>query len=345
MLMSDSERFTRTAWVVAPVLCAIVIVVQAVPGCCFGPPPGTQRLFVTNFMGTVLGFADPGTLTGNVQPNTNLGMAPILIIPAMIPPVGHDVLVNGMGELQVLNTFDPSILTFTNASTASGNTAAARTVSGAATQMNTPAAMALDAARNLLYVSNANNNRILVFSNPSQAGFNGNLAPTRNFQTATTGDLNFPLGICVDGGDNLYVANYGANNVLVFASASTRVGDVAASRIITSATFGLIRDVFVDRSNRLYVLREDGFVDTFNNASTLHGPQQPSATVALQVGNPLLYSIVVGNNGTAYISDMNNLAIYSYDNLAGLNGGVAPHRTIQGQATQLTGPTGLFLVE
>jgi hypothetical protein len=346
--MSSPGQFHDAGCALGLYLLIIMPLGEALPGCCGPPPPPTPQLFITNAggAGSVTSYMNPATVTGNIAPSTNLsGAAPQFTTP-------YGVLVNSAGELQVLNVgapwnpvpVAPSIATFSNASTGGGNLAPTRNVSGAATEMNRPADIALNGARDLLFVSNCGNNRILVFLNPHQPGFNGNLAPTRFFHTATSGELNAPLGICVDAGDNLYVANANANNVLVFASASTRTGDVSASRTITSPTFQWVQDVFVDGGNRLYVLRTPGAVDIFNNASALHGPQTPSATLTIPGGPWWANSIVVSRNGTAYIAE-STLGILSYDNISGLNGAVAPHRTIQGPATQLATPYGLFLLE
>jgi hypothetical protein len=58
-----------------------------------------------------------------------------------------------------------------------------------------------------------------------------------------------------------------------------------------------------------------------------------------------LSAITVDTAGTGYITDMNQNAIYEYDQITTRGGLIAPDRTIQGLDTSLNGPNAVFLLE
>ncbi len=58
-----------------------------------------------------------------------------------------------------------------------------------------------------------------------------------------------------------------------------------------------------------------------------------------------LTAIVVDSANTAWIVDETNARVYSYDNVATLNGSIAPPRTIAGANTQFNFPIRLFLLQ
>lgn len=300
-------------------------------------------LFIANFAGNnVTSYADPHTVNGNIAPDTNLaGIQTQLSAPS-------DIVVDASGALLTSNYTSAAITAYNDASSANGNFAPDRNVVGGATGLVAPASLAVDAASDLLFVVNqaALPPTITVYAGASTAAFNGNLPPTRTITTATSGDLSVPVGINLDGSDNLYVANMGATNVLVFANASSLNGDVTPTRIITSPDFAgaVVIDVFVDATDRLYVVDRNGRILTFNNASTLNGAVSADFILLVPPAGQLT-AIVVDSADTGYIVDRTNAAVYSYDNISMLNGALTPDRTIQGALTQLSQPLRLFLWE
>lgn len=293
-------------------------------------------LFVANSVGNnVTSYSFVATLDGNVAPDTNLtgGLTGL--------DQSADVAVTSGGLLMAINVAGNSLNFYSNATAADGDTAPERVVQGESTGFGAPATVAYDPTNDLVFVANIlGNSDILVFTGASDAGLNGNVAPTRTIMSSA---LSAPFGINLDAEGNLYVANNGKTNVLVFADAAAADGDVSPSRTITADTFVNLFDVFVDGNDTLYVVdTADDEILVFRNASTLNGPQTPDATIAIPNAASLA-AIVVDANDTGYVSDSARNAVYSFDNIRTLNGMVDPDRTIQGVSTQLNNPVGLFL--
>jgi hypothetical protein len=302
-----------------------------------------KQLYIANRLGNnITSYTNPATTNGNIVPITNLaGVQTLLNNPT-------DMVVNSANQLLVSNSVGNRITTYNNAAATNGNLAPDGNVQGAATFLSSPVSLAINTTQDLLFVLNgfvlpgAVGQQINVYANTTLSTFNGNLAPTRIITSA--GNINGPLGINFGAGDDLYVANTGATNVLVFANASSINGNVAPTRIITSATFGIINDVLVDASDNLFVVNQAGTIDIFNNAATLNGAVAPDFT--LTVPPPAaLTAIAVDSNDVGYITDFSANAVYSYDNISTLNGTIAPDRTIQGAATLLNGTFRIFLAE
>jgi DNA-binding beta-propeller fold protein YncE len=80
----------------------------------------------------------------------------------------------------------------------------------------------------------ASGSSILVYDAASTQ--NGAVVPNRTITGAAT-QLSSPQGVYIDSTNNLlYVANSGANSVLVFNNASTAFGNIAPSRTIAQGT-------------------------------------------------------------------------------------------------------------
>ncbi len=190
--------------------------------------PVQDVLYVANYAGAgILVYGNASSVTGNVAPaRTISGAATGLGGPVFNPWL--DVLAD---ELYVPNWFSSTITVYAGASTATGNVAPVRTISGALTTLSAPAALWLDKASDRLYVANANLGTVLVFDGASTA--TGNIAPTR---TITTGSE--PYGLWLDAAtDRLYVSDFSLNRIQVFDGASTLSGTPTAARTINT-TFG-----------------------------------------------------------------------------------------------------------
>ena len=307
--------------------------------------PLPDVLFIAGYVGNnITSYQDPHTVNGNIAPDTNLATSSTQL------NAPTDIVVDAAGALLVTNltAVPPSITVYNDAISANGSFAPNRNVSGAATGLVGPVSLAVDTTNDLVFVANITpTDNILVYTGASTAAFTGNLAPTRTIATTGSGDINDIRGINLDGNDNLYIANFGTGNVLVFANASALNNTNATpTRIINSGDFAgaAIWDVYVDSGDRMYVVDGTGRVLTFNNASTLNGTVSANGILTVP-GSALLTAIAVDPAGTGYIVDATvpgGGAIYSYDNIATLNGTLAPDRTIQGASTQLNVPIRVF---
>ncbi len=301
--------------------------------------PVEPHLFIASFGASfkVTSYANPASVNGNIVPDTNLqGANTLLASPS-------DVVVNSGGQLVVCNFAANSITTYNNATQTNGNLTPSGNVVGANTTLNGPASLAYNATDDLLFVANFVGDQILVFEDTAATTFNGNVAPIRTIFTPVT--LDNPTGINFGANDDLYVANSVANNVLVYANASSLNGNVSPTRTITSPAFNSVFDVFVDAKDPLYVLNTTGTVAIFNNAATLNGPRAPDFTLTLQPPIGAISAIVVDSNDTGYIVDEILNAVYTYSNISTRNGTFPADHLIQGANTQLTTPIRLFLLE
>jgi hypothetical protein len=319
-------------------LLAALLAAILLPGCfppTANPPP---VLFVANASDdNVLGYRNPGSVDGDVPPDANLVGAKTQIA------APQDVAVNSAGQLLVCNSGSSAITVYADAANVTGNQPPIRDVSGPQTMINAPVSIALDPSRDLVYVLSSISSTILVFAGTSTSAFSGNVAPVH---LITSTSLNTAQNIRLDGADNLYVANTGGNNVLVFSGASSLNGP-ATPRILTSPQFRLPFAVFVDRNDNLFVLNHNAgipLVLTFKNASTLNGPVTYDTSLTVQ-GGKAAGGIAVASNGTGYIATYVDNAIYVYDNIQTRNGVVVPDRTIQGTRTGLNHPSGLCLLQ
>lgn len=303
--------------------------------------PPDPTLFIANFTGdSVIAYSivDPNTVNGNIAPDANLAGAQTLLNQP------SDIVIDAGGALLASNFNAASITGYDNAvnlAGINGNFAPSRNVQGDATDLVQPTSLAIRTTSDLLFVADIGPDFVFVFANASTSQLNGNLAPTRTIASAA---LNNPFGINFGSNDELYVANNGGNNVLVFANASNLNGDVAPTRTLTFAGFADLYDVYLDASDRLFVVNAGGNIHVFNNASTLNGAVSPSVTLTVQ-GASFLTAIAVDSAGNGYIVDNVANAVYGYDNVANRNGTVAPDRTLAGDNTLLVGPIRVFLQE
>ncbi len=308
-----------------------------VPPCqCVATPEEVAVLYIASANGNnIISFQNPSTVNGNIAPDTDLfGAQTQLFFPTDIVVTANDTL--------VVSNFDTNtVSSYANARESNGNLPPGGNVQGAATLLDRPVTLAVNTAEDLLFVANGGaSDKILVYSGASTSSLNGNLAPTR---TITSADIRAPVGISFGAKDDLYVATF-FNNVVVIAGASDVNGIVAATRTIDSGSFDAIFDVFIDSNDTMYVVDFGGFIYTFNNASTLNGTVEPDFILTVPPAAALT-AIAVDSNGTGYVVDNGADAVYSYDNIATLNGTLNPDRTIQGDQTQLDGPIRVFLDE
>ncbi len=108
----------------------------------------------------------------------------------------------------------------------------------ASARLNSPTGLALDSARNLLYVADTNNQRIrridLVTNVITTFAGNG-AAGMGTDGTATTTPLNFPQGLAVDSAGNVYVADTGNSRVV-------RIAGTALTTLAGNGSVGFAGD-------------------------------------------------------------------------------------------------------
>jgi hypothetical protein len=127
---------------------------------------------------------------------------------------------------------------YDNASTLNLKVVPSRALTGAATQLNTPTGVGVDAVGKLV-VSNAGGNSITVYVNAGAA--NGNAAPAIVISGAST-TLGLPSQIAVNKSSTrveVFVANSNGVNVPIFSDLGATSGNIAPSRNIVGAATSL----------------------------------------------------------------------------------------------------------
>ncbi|HUA63908.1 MAG TPA: hypothetical protein VML19_34490 [Verrucomicrobiae bacterium] len=237
---------------------------------------------------------------------------------------------------------------------------------GTSAQLNAPQGVVVDAAGNI-YLADTGNSRvrkitpagtISTYAGSGTAGFGGDGG------AATSAQLNLPIGLALDSGGNLYIADYG-NNVVRKVTSGGTISTVAGNGVqgysgdggqATKAAMNGPQAVAVDKAGNLYI------ADSQNSRIRVVTPAGTIATVAgtgiagytgdgglatsAQIVNPS--GMVVDSAGSIYISDSAAVIRKIY-----LNG---PIFTIAGKGTlgysgdgglansaQLASPTGLAL--
>ena len=286
---------------------------------------------------TVVRFDNASTATGGATPGATLaGVATQLSSPQ------HLFIDTQNNRLFVANLAASSILVFENATTKTGNTAPDRTISGPATTLNAPNALAVDTGNNVLYVADGPN--VLVFANAST--ITGNTPPIKTLGTG------FGAGaIFLDQTNSrLYAANTLANQVAVYDNVSgLPSGGVVANRTISGASTGLNRPsgLGLDGTGRLVVSNLNApSITIYSGAATANGNVTPAATIAgaaTGLGSPaqivLNNSPGTGDSGDVYIADGTAASVLVFTNITTANGNIAPARKITG----LTGAKGIAL--
>lgn len=237
----------------------------------------------------------------------------------------------------------PAMLSYNNADSVTGGAAPNRTISGAATTFNSLRGLAIDLARDQIYIANSGGNAITIYANARSA--NGNTAPSRTIVGAAT-TLNAPSGLYFDvAGDRLYIANTGANTVAVYDNAGSADGNVAPTRSLTSpGTLTAPSRLAVDTTrNLLYVVNGDGRILVYDAAVTVSGAVAPGRVWSDSelTGASGIYVDPVGDR--AYVSNAGSNRILIFDGASTATGAVTPSRALVGVGTNLNQPRDLFV--
>ena len=189
---------------------------------------GANELYVLKG-NNILVFNDASTANGHVTPARVIsGAATELNYPTSL------WLDSNSDQLYVASGYsNTSILVFTQASTANGNVAPARSISST-DFYGLPCWIWLDSLSNQLYVTSGYVSAgVFVITDATIA--NGNVVPTRKITaTQVLGGLGGPFWVDSTS-DQLYITHQGIKepgSILVFDNASTINGDVTPSRVI-----------------------------------------------------------------------------------------------------------------
>jgi hypothetical protein len=247
-------------------------------------------------------------------------------------------------RLYVTDDSTGHVLVFSNAGTINGAAPApVQDLSG--TLFTEPGGMWLDTVNDRLYMADANANAIYIFNNVST--LNGTVIPDRIVWGSNT-TLNYPEFIWLDERtDSLYIANFSAQSILVFNSASTINGNIAPGRTITGPTITGPAGIWLDTSSdRLYVADSGGSsLLIFNNASTLNGAVTPDRILS---GTNTTFTCPYGlwldvANDRLYVADFCSSSVDVFNSASTINGNIAPSRIIAGANTGLNYPESLWL--
>lgn len=227
---------------------------------------------------------------------------------------------------------------------AAGDASPVRTISGGATALSEPAALAVDLVHDELFVANSGNNTITVYSRTAT----GNAAPLRTIGGPATG-LSVPLGIALDLANNEVVVSNNGASVTVYPR--TASGNAAPLRTLQGPATGMtnVAGMTLDlASNELLVVNRG--VALMGRAvlvysRTASGNTAPLRTLqgpATGLGDPVAAALDFTHNELAVANATGaSRGITVYNRTA--NGNTAPLRTLSGPATGLGAVFGLAL--
>ncbi len=192
-------------------------------------------------------------------------------------------------------------------------------------------------AQGLLHVADSGG-QLYRFENVSTV--DGNTASTTPVQGALT-RLVSPRFITIDStNDRLFVADPGANAILIFDAASTLEANAPPARVLSGAATelnGPTQVIFDSVNDELFVCNSGASnILSFTSASTLDGEVAPDRRLGggnSGLANPRGLFYDSGNNRMVVA---NGTSILFFDNFRGQNGDPFPVRTLSGSNTRLT---------
>ncbi|MFQ5463422.1 MAG: hypothetical protein ACE5E5_12460 [Phycisphaerae bacterium] len=315
-----------------------------------GSTATSAMLFVVNNNAPLTSYDGSAQLDGDIAPTNllNIGVSTALLQPRSLVVTRSDRL--------LISRQNGGIVGYENARTVDG-AAPGFVIEGPSTLLDSPVALAYDEVRDFLYVGNVGaSDGILVFENVSGDTFVGDVMPVRRFGPVDRVPFNTDVTSLVmsidamdlDARGNLYVSDTSGSStsrILFFTSPETDDGLGVVTRSFTSI-WGGIEDFVVDDNDVLFVVDSTPNICVFRDVTQLDGMVQPDAVVSIGISGADLQGIVVDSNGTAYVADTENDAIYVIAGLVNVaTGTVLPDRTLSGAATELSAPRQMFLLE
>ncbi len=318
------------------------------------------RIYVTNgATNTVTVYA--ADANGNVPPIAVIGGSKT----RLANPNG--IALDASGKIYVLNSMNYSNGSITvypplDAGTGILNEAPIAVIAGSKTRLDNAAGITLDSKGNI-YVANGlrvrvrpdqsyDSGRLTVY----RAESNGNVAPIATISGHRTG-LAYPVGIALDSGGNIYVANYYTANtrsdlkydssITVYPAGSN--GNAPPSAVIAGDNTGLSypQGIALDSSGNLYA---EGYgngvgysVNVYPEGS--NGNVSPSASIAgADTGMDGPFAIALDSSGNIYVlnsyggtAQLGSVTAYP----AGSSGDTVPTATITSNFTRLPFASGI----
>jgi uncharacterized protein (TIGR03437 family) len=266
------------------------------------------------------------------------------------------VAVDASGNVYVADTQNARILKVTpggSASTYAGNGSPGYGGdNGAATsaQIYTPTGVAVDAKGNL-YIADYQNHRVRKVAPDgtiSTVAGTGNQGYAGDNGPATSALLNYPAGVAVDPGGNLYIADWGnyvirkvsSGGTIVTIAGNHRPGFSGDGGPALQAQIDSPTDVAVDASSNVYFtdatarvrkIFASGFIGTIAGNGTAGYSGDGGTATAAQVNTPA--GLAADSNGNLYVADSGNNAVRKLQPLAG---------GLSAVASSASGQTGLI---
>jgi uncharacterized protein (TIGR03437 family) len=250
---------------------------------------------------------------------------------------GGNVYIADYGNFVIRQvTTDGNIHTFAgnNANTFAGDGGAPTSAS-----LFQPFGVAVDSSSNV-YVSEYGDSRIRKITAGSGSKIttiagNGTFGFGGDGSSGTSAQLNYPHGLCVDGGGNVYVADWGNNRIRKITSSGT-ISTAAGSGLLsysgdggaaTQAQFNVPTGVAADSAGNVYIadtannvvrqVTAKGVVSTFAGTGTAGFSGDGSAANKAQLSAP--QGVAVDLAGNVYIADSGNYRV----RVVGTNGNIS----------------------
>jgi Beta-propeller repeat len=312
-----------------------------------------RNIYVAN-AGSQIGGVDtitvyPAGSNGNVQPSLTIsGANTELLVPwGIAVDSSQNIYVandgSSVGQLDSVTVFPAG---------SNGNAQPSATISGANTGLDSPGGIAVDSDENI-YVTNdgalfGNSDDITVYA----SGSNGNATPS---ETLLSLGLGYPLGIVVDSGGNLYVANDGSTEGSVDAiTVYPPNNPVPRETIGLDTALDVPAGIALDLSGNIYVTNDGGLgggldsVNIYPPGSYANAPLS-AAIVGANTGLAQPFGVTY-SGGNLYVANsvggpdgLGSVTIYP----SGSNGNATPSATISGNSTTddtgLNSPSGIAL--
>jgi len=250
------------------------------------------------------------------------------------------VAVDAAGNVYIADTQNARIVKVTpagSASTVAGNgTPGYGGDGGAATsaQIYTPTGLAVDTKGNL-YIADYQNHRIRMVTpggTISTVAGNGNQGYGGDGGPAANALLNYPAGVAVDSGGNLYIADWGnyvirkvlTNGTIATIAGTHAPGYTGDGGLAVQAQMSGPTDVavdsswnvyFTDGSSRVREIFTSGFINAIAGNGTPGYSGDGGAATAAQINVPA--GLAVSSSGNVYVADSNNNAVRMLQPLAG----------------------------
>jgi hypothetical protein len=257
----------------------------------------------------------------------------------------HDVAVDAKGDIYVVNTAFWSVTVY--APGATGDAKPIQTIRGRRTALAFPTGIAIDSVNGDIYVLN---NKTDSYGEGSitiyKRGATGNVKPAKVIEGLAT-LLMWPNTLALDASGNIYVTN--RYNYITFYPAGS-AGNASPTRIIAGSLseMHLPTQVALDATLNVYVANYNGRSASVYAAGADGNVAPIQAIHGGRTNIAGAFGAAVDADGDIYVANAYNnrftalegrITVYA----AGANGDVRPIRTIEGDRTGLTFPTGLVI--